>query len=73
MTSQEYIEMLMKDDTYILNAVDVGHILHVAPQSLRECAKQAPEAIGFPFCFVGTHLIVPKKPFFEWLGINMEE
>ncbi len=61
------LEEIMNSTEYFLNAVTVGHILRVSPQSLRECAKNHPELIGLPFSFIGTKMIIPRLPFINWV------
>lgn len=37
------------------------------PQNIRVQAKQAPAALGFPVCRLGSATKIPRVPFLKWL------
>lgn len=46
---------------------DVGEAIGVAPQRLREQAKDEPEKLGFNVIVVGTSIKIPRIPFLEFV------
>jgi hypothetical protein len=51
-----------------LTAKDISDIMRVDPQSIRNQAKKAPAALGFPISFVGNQLKIPRIPFLQFIG-----
>jgi len=64
------VDEIIDSKDWFLNAATVGHILHVAPQSLRTVCRENPQMVQFPFCYVGTHLMIPRIPFLKWIGVE---
>lgn len=50
-----------------MTAVEVAHILGVHPQALRNQAHTNPSALGFPVIVVGSRVLVPRKPFVNFI------
>ena len=51
-----------------LQAEEVAEYLHLAPQSLRVQAREDPSKLGFRVIVCGTRVLIPKKPFIEFIG-----
>lgn len=49
---------------------DIAPILKADPLYLRETARQAPEALGFPVCVVGRRVKIPRVPFLRFCGVD---
>ena len=50
----------------VLTVQDIAPILGAHPQWIRETAKQTPDLIGFPFCFIGNRMKIPRIGFINW-------
>ena len=50
----------------MLTPADVAKVLGSDQHTIRETAKKAPERIGFPFCFIGTRMKIPRDGFIRW-------
>lgn len=63
-------EIMDSSDVFLL-AEDVAKALGIAPQKLREQAKDEPEKLGFNVVVVGTSIRIPRIPFLNYiLGSN---
>ena len=63
-------EIMDSSDFYLLSE-DAAKAIGVAPQKLREQAKDDPEKLGFNVIVVGTSIRIPRIPFLNYiLGSN---
>ena len=63
-------EIMDSSDVYLLSE-DAAKAIGVAPQKLREQAKDEPEKLGFNVIVVGTSIRIPRIPFLNYiLGSN---
>ena len=63
-------EIMDSSDVYLLSE-DAAKAIGVAPQNLREQAKDEPEKLGFNVIVVGTSIRIPRIPFLNYiLGSN---
>lgn len=63
-------EIMDSSDFYLLSE-DAAKAIGVAPQNLREQAKDEPEKLGFNVIVVGTSIRIPRIPFLNYiLGSN---
>lgn len=53
-----------------ISVTEAAKYLGVNPQNLRAQARDDKEALGFPVSVIGCHVIIPKKPFFDFLRGN---
>jgi hypothetical protein len=54
----------------LISIDDVGRLLGVNPQSIREQAHRDPKKLGFPVSVVGTRVLIPKEPFYKFIGLE---
>lgn len=59
-------EIKNSSDAYLL-AEDAARALGIAPQKLREQAKDEPEKLGFNIIVVGTSIRIPRVPFLNYV------
>ena len=63
-------DIMDSSDVYLLSE-DAAKAIGVAPQNLREQAKDEPEKLGFNIIVVGTSIRIPRIPFLNYiLGSN---
>jgi hypothetical protein len=62
------IQDIKHSEAAFLTAKDIADIMRVDPQSIRNQAKKNPVALGFPICFVGNQLKIPRIPFLKFIG-----
>lgn len=55
-----------------MRAEEAAAILGVNPQNLRTQARDDPKKLGFNVVIVGNKVIIPRKPFYEFMGIEYE-
>ena len=55
-----------------MRAEEAAAILGVNPQSLRSQARDDPKKLGFNVVVIGNKVIIPRKPFYEFMGIEYE-
>lgn len=60
------IEIEQSEEFFLLPD-DVAKAIGVAPQRLREQAKDEPEKLGFNVIVVGTSIKIPRVPFLEFV------
>lgn len=60
-----------RDEIYLLPA-EAAKVLGVNPQNLRSQAQDDPAKLGFPVIVIGNRTLIPRKPFFAYLGIANE-
>ena len=53
-------------DTMITAEV-AAKVLPFCAQSIRVAARTKPELLGFSVCVVGHTVMIPRKPFLDWL------
>ena len=51
----------------MLTPADISKVIGSDQQTIRETAKQHPERIGFPWCFIGTRMKIPREGFIRWM------
>ncbi len=56
----------------MLTPDEVGIILGVNPQSIRNQARIIPNTLGFPVVVVGNRVLIPRKPFLKFIGEKEE-
>lgn len=56
----------------MLTPDEVGFILGVNPQSIRNQARVIPNTLGFPVAVVGNRVLIPRKPFLKFIGEKEE-
>ena len=57
----------------LISTEDVARLLGVNPQSIRAQAHKDPKKLGFPVSVIGTRVLIPKEPFYRFIGIKNEE
>ena len=65
--SEEKLKEIESSTETFLLADDVGKAIGVAPQRLREQAKDEPEKLGFNVIVVGTSIRIPRVPFLKFV------
>lgn len=54
------------DDICVL-CEDIGKLVSLAPQAIREQAKSDPSKLGFNVIVAGTSIRIPRLPFLQYL------
>lgn len=54
------------DDICVL-CEDIGKLIGLAPQAIREQAKSDPSKLGFNVIVAGTSIRIPRLPFLQYL------
>lgn len=67
------IEEAWASDKVYLTPAEVGSILNMNPQSIRDAARYRPDLLGFQTIVTGTRTRIPKVPFLEFLGGKRNE
>lgn len=49
---------------------DAARLLGVHPQSIRDQAHIDPKMLGFPVCVIGARVLIPKEPFYRFIGLE---
>lgn len=70
---QGKIEQLQAMDKTFLSPREISPILGSDPQTIRVTARQRPDLLGFPFTFVGNRMKIPRLPFLQFLGAQIEK
>ena len=70
MTAASQLDVIKKDTRIFVTVADIAPILKADPLYLRETARQAPEALGFPVCVVGRRVKIPRVPFLRFCGVD---
>ena len=70
MTAASQLDVIKNDDRIFVTVADIAPILKADPLYLRETARQAPEALGFPVCVVGRRVKIPRVPFPRFCGVD---
>lgn len=66
-TLQDLIEL----DRECLTPQHVAHVLQSDPQTIRLCARQRPELLGFPVIITGRRVKIPRIPFLRFMGVSI--
>lgn len=69
----EALDRILCKDSLMLTPDEVAPLLDSSPQTIRNTAKKNPQLIGFPFTFNGNAMKIPKKPFLQFLGIEVKK
>ena len=56
-------------DTEFFTPQDVSFVLKTDPQTIRICARQRPELLGFPVILIGNRVKIPRIPFLRCMGV----
>lgn len=62
-------ELVEISDKEFFTPQDVAFVLRSDPQTIRVCAKQRPELLGFPVILMGRRVKIPRIPFLRYMGI----
>lgn len=62
-------EMRASDKTMLVPS-DVAEVLGVKPHSINCQAKDGIDKLGFNVALVGTRVLIPRKAFLKWLGVE---
>ena len=65
--SKEKMREIERSEDIFLLADDVAKAIGVAPQNLREQAKDEPHKLGFNVIVVGTSIKIPRVPFLKYV------
>lgn len=65
-------ELINSDKTFVL-ATDIAPILGCTAQSIRVQARHDPSKLGFTTVVIGTRLLIPRKNFMEFLGLESNQ
>ena len=65
-------ELINSDKTFVL-ATDIAPILGCTAQSIRVQARHDPSKLGFTTVVIGTRLLIPRKKFMEFLGLESNQ
>ena len=65
--SEEKLKEIENSTETFLLADDVGKAIGIAPQRLREQAKDEPDKLGFNVIVVGTSIRIPRVPFLRFV------
>ena len=47
---------------------EVAAVLNTTDHSIRVCARQRPDLLGFPTVIMGSRVRIPRIPFLEFMG-----
>mgnify|MGYP004540958213 FL=1 len=61
------IEELKELDVNLLTPAQAAEVLGVSAQSIRVCARQRPDLLGFPVMVYGSRVKVPRLPLIDFL------
>lgn len=64
-------ELAQKVDKEFFTPQEVSYVLRSDPQSIRVCARQRPDLLGFPIMIVGNRVKIPRIPFLRFMGVNI--
>ena len=60
------------EDKLLLTPAEASQILGCDPQSIRCQAKEDPSKLGFEVIVMGARVMIPRIPFYRFLGISDE-
>ena len=61
------IEELKQMDVNLLTPAQAAEVLGISAQSIRVCARQRPDLLGFPVMVYGSRVKVPRLPLIDFL------
>lgn len=61
------IEELKNMEINMLTPAQAAEVLGVSAQSIRVCARQRPDLLGFPVMVYGSRVKVPRLPLIDFL------
>ena len=61
------LEELKNMDINMLTPAQAAEVLGVSAQSIRVCARQRPDLLGFPVMVYGSRVKVPRLPLIDFL------
>ena len=61
------LEELKKLDVNLLTPAQAAEVLGVSAQSIRVCARQRPDLLGFTVMVYGSRVKVPRLPLIDFL------
>lgn len=61
------LEELKELDVNLLMPAQAAEVLGVSAQSIRVCARQRPDLLGFPVMVYGSRVKVPRLPLIDFL------
>ena len=61
------IEELKELEINMLTPAQAAEVLGVSAQSIRVCARQRPDLLGFPVMVYGSRVKVPRLPLIDFL------
>jgi len=64
-------ELALRVDREFFTPQDVSFVLKTDPQTIRICARQRPELLGFPVILIGNRVKIPRIPFLRCMGVNI--
>ena len=71
-TRQQAIQALIDSDKVCLTAEDIAPIIGTNPQTIRDTARQRPDLLKFEFFVTGNRVKIPRIPFLQYIGINVD-
>jgi hypothetical protein len=67
------IDEILRSDKPTLTAAEIAPVLKTSDNSIRVCARQRPDLLGFPVIIMGSRVRIPRIPFLEFLGYKNGE
>ena len=64
-------ELAQRADKEFFTPQEVSFVLGTDPQTIRVCARQRPDLLGFPVILVGNRVKIPRIPFLRCMGVNV--
>ena len=61
------LEELKELEINMLTPAQAAEVLGVSAQSIRVCARQRPDLLGFPVMVYGSRVKVPRLPLIDFL------
>ena len=65
------LQDLKNEDKAFLTADDICGVLGSDPHSIRCCAHQRPELLGFTVVIVNNRVKIPRIPFLRFMGVEV--
>ena len=62
---------LVTSDKEFFTVNDVCGVLGSDPQTIRICARQRPELLGFRTIVMGSRVKIPRIPFLRFMGVDV--
>ena len=64
-------ELAQKADREFFTPQEVSFVLGSDPQTIRLCARQRPDLLGFPVVLIGNRVKIPRIPFLRCMGVEI--